>query len=85
MKKYINIIGLIIGLFSTFSFFYNSGNNIILNYFNSLIPLFIIEIIGLALSIFSLFKDNKKVLSIIGIILNIIPIGYFIILIFAIG
>lgn len=85
MKKYISIIGLIIGLFSTFSFFYNSGNNIILNYFNSLIPLFIIEIIGLALSIFSLFKDNKKVLSIIGIILNIIPIGYFIILIFAIG
>lgn len=85
MKKYINIIGLIIGLFSTFSFFYNSGNNIILNYFNSLIPLFIIEIVGLALSIFSLFKDNKKVLSIIGIILNIIPIGYFIILIFAIG
>lgn len=85
MKKYINIIGLIIGLFSTFSFFYNSGNNIILNYFNSLIPLFIIEIIGLALSIFSLLKDNKKVLSIIGIILNIIPIGYFIILIFAIG
>lgn len=85
MKKYISIIGLIIGLFSTFSFFYNSGNNIILNYFNSLIPLFIIEIVGLALSIFSLFKDNKKVLSIIGIILNIIPIGYFIILIFAIG
>ena len=74
MHKYIvGIIGILIGLLiNIYTFFFTSSVNLSI--------MFIIFLLGFAVSIFTLIKFKEKMLSIIGIILNSIPIIYFLIL-----
>ena len=76
MKKYLSFISIILGLFYNLIFF-NYGVTLFLE---SVMPILAIGLIGLIFTILALTKykkDNKKIFSIIGLILNILPIVYF--------
>lgn len=85
MLKHINIISILWGIISIFCAFTIVGSNIMASIFDTVIPGFIINFICALLSIFSLIKFKTKLLSSIGIVLNIFPIAYFILLFFALG
>ena len=84
MKKYLSFITIILGVFVNLVFFSSEFNALMFSLmpmFETLIPIFVIEAVGVILSILALtiFKeDNNKILTIIGLILNLIPIvSYF--------
>ena len=84
MKKYLSFITIILGIFANLAFFSSEFNALmvsILPMFETLIPVFVVESIGAILAILALtkFKEyNNKILSIIGLVLNVIPIvSYF--------
>lgn len=80
MNKFIGVIGIIIGIIiNIYAFYFNSL------YEMSIFFIFLIEILGLLISLLALLKFKEKIFSSIGIILNIIPFVYFLILIIAIG
>ncbi|MBQ8998454.1 MAG: hypothetical protein IJ086_07190 [Clostridium sp.] len=80
MKKYLTFISIILGIFVNLAFFSSDFNSLLVSampVFETLIPIFIIEAIGVILGILALTKykkDNNKILTIIGLVLNIIPI-----------
>ena len=80
MNKFIGVIGIIIGIIVNIYAFYFNGL-----YEMSIFFIFLIEILGLLISLLALLKFKEKIFSSIGIILNIIPFVYFLILIIAIG
>ncbi|ELC8346066.1 TPA: hypothetical protein I9Z65_003412 [Clostridium perfringens] len=77
MNKYIGIIGILLGVLLNIYMFLFDGVNII--------AIYLIGLLGLIISILTLVKYKEKILSCIGIILNIIPIGYLTILFIGIG
>ena len=84
MKKYLSFIAIILGIFVNLVFFSSEFNALMLSImpvFETLIPVFVIEAIGIILAILALTKykeDNNKILAIIGLVLNLIPvIAYF--------
>ena len=83
MKKYLSFIAIILGVFANLAFFSSEFNALIISVmpmFETLIPIFIIEAIGVILAILALTKfkeNNNKILTIIGLVLNIIPIVYY--------
>lgn len=82
--KFINIISLLIGILVSIEIFTTWFGML----FSSLIPVLLMGVIGFILSIWSLSKNSsliEKVISVCGLLLNIIPVGYFILLFFAIG
>lgn len=85
MLKRINVICILLGIVFNFFYFTHVGLSIMDSIFGSVIPAFIINVICILLSIFSLVKYKTKLTSSISIILNIFPIVYFILLIFALG
>jgi len=84
MKKYLSFIAIILGIFVNLVFFSSEFNALmvsIMPVFETLIPVFIIEAVGVILAILALtiFKeDNNKIVTIVGLVLNLIPvIAYF--------
>ena len=84
MKKYLSFIAIILGIFANLAFFSSEFNTLIISVmpmFETLIPIFIIETIGVILAILALTKfkeNNNKIITIIGLVLNLIPIvSYF--------
>ena len=84
MKRYLSFITIILGIFVNLVFFSSEFNALMVSLmpmFETLIPVFVIESVGVILAILTLtiFKeDNNKILGIIGLVLNIIPIvSYF--------
>ena len=84
MKKYLSFIAIILGIFANLVFSSSEFNALmvsVLPMFETLIPIFVVEAIGVILAILALTKfkeDNNKILSIIGLVLNVIPIlSYF--------
>ena len=84
MKKSLSFITIILGIFVNLVFFSSDFNALIVSaipMFETLIPVFVIEAIGAILAILALtsFKeDNNKIVSIVGLVLNLIPIiAYF--------
>ena len=83
MKKYLSFIAIILGIFANLAFFSSEFNALIISVmpmFGTLIPIFVIEAVGGILAILVLTKykeDNNKILTIIGLVLNIIPIVYY--------
>jgi len=84
MKKYLSFIAIILGIFVNLVFFISEFNALmvsIMPVFETLIPVFIIEAVGVILAILALtiFKeDNNKIVTIVGLVLNLIPvIAYF--------
>ena len=76
MKKYLSLVAIILGLLSNLLFF-NSDLNLL---FDSLMPIFAVGVVGAIFAILSLTKykeDNKKIFSIIGLILSILPMVYY--------
>ena len=67
MKKYIGIFSILIGIFTSISTFSYSGS------FTNLISL---ELIGIAISVFAWKKYNEKIISSIGLVLNVIPLAF---------
>jgi len=67
MKKYIGVFSILIGIFTSISTFSYTGS------FNTLIAL---ELIGIAISIFAIKKYKEKIISSIGLALNVIPLAY---------
>ncbi|MGL9846130.1 hypothetical protein IGJ91_001289 [Enterococcus sp. DIV0765f] len=82
--KIINILSLLLGIIVSIEFFTNWFGML----FSSLIPFLIMGVIGCILSIWSLMESSipiEKVISVCGLLLNIIPIGYFMLLYFGLG
>ena len=83
MKKYLSFIAIILGIFANLAFFSSEFNALIISVmpmFETLIPIFIIEAIGIILAILALTKfkeNNNKIITIIGLVLNLIPIVYY--------
>lgn len=78
MKRYFNIIGIILGLIGILLMVIDVQSKV----FGTLLPIFIIFVVGFILSLLGLVKyKNDKILSIIGIIINFLPIAYYIFLI----
>lgn len=85
MLKHINVVCILWALLSNFFAFTTVGSNIMASIFDTVIAGFLISFVCIFLSVFSLIKYKTKLLSIISIVLNIIPIGYFILLLFTLG
>lgn len=82
MKRYFNIIGIILGLIGILLMVIDVQSKV----FGTLLPIFIIFVVGFILSLLGLVKyKNDKILSIIGIIINFLPIAYYIFLILALA
>lgn len=82
--NFINIIGLIIGLIVSIGIFTNWFGML----FSNILPLPIIGVVGFMISIWELQKSGShlnKIIALIGVLLNILPVGYFILLYFALG
>ena len=84
MKKYLSFIAIILGIFVNLVFFSSEFNALMVSImpaFETLIPVFIIEAVGVILAILALtiFKEgNNKIVTIVGLVLNLIPvIAYF--------
>ena len=83
MKKYLSFIAIILGIFANLAFFSSEFNALIISVmpmFETLIPIFVIEAIGVILAILALTKfkeNNNKIITIIGLVLNLIPIVYY--------
>ena len=83
MKKYLSFIAIILGIFANLAFFSSEFNTLIISVmpmFETLIPIFVIEAIGVILAILALTKfkeNNNKIITIIGLVLNLIPIVYY--------
>lgn len=83
MKKYLSFIAIILGIFANLVFFSSEFNALIISVmpmFETLIPIFVIEAIGVILTILALTKfkeNNNKIITIIGLVLNLIPIVYY--------
>ena len=83
MKKYLSFIASILGIFANLVFFSSEFNALIISVmpmFETLIPIFVIEAIGVILTILALTKfkeNNNKIITIIGLVLNLIPIVYY--------
>ena len=83
MKKYLSFIAIILGIFANLVFFSSEFNALIISVmpmFETLIPIFVIEAIGVILAILALTKfkeNNNKIITIIGLVLNLIPIVYY--------
>ena len=84
MKKYLSFIAIILGVFANLLYSSSDFNALMVSLspmFETLIPVFIIEAIGVILAILALtiFKEgNNKIVTIVGLVLNLIPvIAYF--------
>ena len=67
MKKFIGIISILIGIFTTICAF---------SYTLRPLALIILSLIGIVISIFTMKKSEQKVISYIGLALNIIPLAF---------
>lgn len=87
MKKridFINVIGLLMGLIVSIGIF--TGWFGVL--FSNIILLLTIGVVGSIVSIWALKKSDGyfyKIIAVVGFLLNILPIGYFILLYFSFG
>lgn len=81
MKYILGVISLIIGLISNFLIFTQMGDKIVQDYSINLVYFVILSVIGLILAVFNLIKNKEKVLNILGIISNVIFVGYSLMLI----
>ena len=82
--KFLSILSLLIGIVVSVDIFTSWFSML----FSSLLPCFILGIIGFILSIWSLKKSSsliEKIIAVCGLVLNTIPIGYFILLYFALS
>lgn len=81
MKYALGIISLIIGIVSNFLMFTQVGNKIVQTYSINMMYFVVLSVIGLILAVFNLIKNKEKVLNILGIISNVIFVGYSLMLI----
>lgn len=81
MKYILGVISLIIGLISNFLIFTQAGDKIVQAYSINMVYFIILSVIGLILAVFNLIKNKEKVLNILGIISNVIFVGYSLMLI----
>lgn len=76
MKYVLGIVSIIIGLISNFLVFTPMGDQILTKYSVNLLYNIGLAIIGLIAGIVAIVKSKEKVLSSIGIIINVIFLGY---------
>lgn len=84
MRYVLGVISLIVGIFLNFLVFTQAGSRIVINYSMSMVYMMILSVMCLGLSVYNLIKNKEIVLSIIsiiGIMLNVVFLGYCIILI----
>ena len=81
MKYALGIISLIIGIVSNFLMFTQVGDKIVQAYSINMMYFVVLSVIGLILAVFNLIKNKEKVLNILGIISNVIFVGYLLMLI----
>lgn len=81
MKYALGIISLIIGIVSNFLMFTQVGDKIVQTYSINMMYFIILSVIGLGLAIYNLIKNKEKVLNTLGIISNLIFVGYSLMLI----
>lgn len=74
--KFISNLGILIAIFVNFLLLTILGSKFSENIFGNFSDNFIIGITGLFFSFYSLIEFKEKILSIIGIILNLIPMVY---------
>lgn len=78
--KSVGIVSIVLGILASIFMFTSLGQAV------SLLNPLVIGIIGLILAILSIvLKYEKKWISIIGILLNVAPLAYFVLLFFALG
>lgn len=76
MKYVLGIVSIIIGIFANFIAFTQAGDQFAAQYIPNLLYIIIASVIGLIAGIVAIVKSKEKVLSSIGIIINIIFLGY---------
>lgn len=67
MQKYIGFFSILIGIFTSMCTF---------SYVQNITTIMVLELIGIAISIFTLKKYKQKVVSYIGLALNGIPLAF---------
>lgn len=77
MKYVLGIVSIIIGIFGNFVAFTPAGDQFVAQYLPSLLPVIIASVIGVIIAIFGIAKYKEKLLSIIGIITNLVFLVYF--------
>ncbi|EGP4991193.1 hypothetical protein EGW69_13970 [Enterococcus faecium] len=81
---FISIISLLLGLVVSIGIFTNWFGV----FFYSITPLLIIGIVGTILSVWSIKRNDSyldEMFSVVGLLLNVLPVGYFILLYFTMG
>lgn len=81
MKYILGVVSLIIGIFSNFLIFTQLGDKFIQDYSINILYVIILSAIALIVAIINLVKSKEKVFNILGIISNVIFLGYSIMLI----
>ncbi|HHD1574478.1 TPA: hypothetical protein ACN1M8_002152 [Enterococcus faecium] len=82
--NFISIISLLLGLIVSIGIFTNWFGHL----FHSIIPLLIIGILGTLISIWSITRGDSRlneIFAVVGLLLNVLPVGYFILLYFTMG
>ena len=80
MKKLLSFIPIILGIFTILVYYNESFNSLMFSLmpvFETFIPVFTLNAIGIILAILCLIKyrkDTNMIINIIGLILNLIPI-----------
>ena len=49
-------------------------------FLNTIIPIVLIGVLGICISIISIINSDKKVVGVIGVLINLIPLAYFLLL-----
>ena len=78
MNKYIGFSSIIIGILNLYFSFSMEFNT-------NLFVMFAVSIIGILLSVLALTKFKTKLLGVIGLVLNVWPIVYFMLLCLVVG
>ncbi len=85
MKYILGIFSVIIGIFSNFITFTRVGDQFAAQYIPNLLYIIILSVLGIIFSIVGIARYKEKVLSIIGIMMNVVFLGYFAILVIGLG
>lgn len=82
--NFISTISFLLGLIVSIGIFTNWFSHL----FHSIIPLLIIGILGTLISIWSITRGDSRlneIFAVVGLLLNVLPVGYFILLYFTMG
>ncbi|HAT4214918.1 hypothetical protein P5F33_09840 [Clostridium perfringens] len=78
--KNTGVISVFIGILVNLFLFTKLGS-----FFNTVIPIILIGVLGICISVISIINSDKKVVGVIGGLINLIPLAYFFILLIGIG